>query len=530
MNHPSTDQLNSYVADSSLIPSEIKSKEKEKTDRIGAILELAKENCEIWKDQNGSLHALTKDTNCNLTLDGKSSSFNDWLLTLIYEKTRKAPSKSDVETVATILKSRESKCAPTYRSSVRVGGTTKEIWLDLCNLSHTTVRITAEGWELNTDSDVRFRRPKTLHSLPIPVHGTKQDMDEFLELLNINEKLLTTGFLVSCFMPAGPFFTLKIDGPKGSGKTTASREVKNVIDPTAVGVTAIKKRTQDLAITISNCWLPAFDNISWISQEQSDFICGINTGRSNVERVLYENDEEKVFSGSRPMLLNGITEFGNAQDLLDRTICISMGPIKRTGRKTEKELEQRLNILRPKVLGFLLDAVAHAIQHLDSVEVSELPRNADAAKFVTAAEPFLGYDRGSFITELENNRLANQQANLESTPLIYWIESQLDRQDEVRGTMTELLNKMTSEPWAPKSVVALRSQLKRNVGYLLDLGIDWIKPGDDGNPRGKERTHIFRRCNAGCNTPPGQASVTVVDAVAGESKLSAFLREKENVR
>jgi len=80
-----------------------------------------------------------------------------------------------------------------------------------------------------------------------------------------------------------------------------------------------------------------------------------------------------------PVILNGITDFVNRGDLIDRCLFVHLSPIPETSRRTEKELWADFDREAPRLLGALLDAVAGGLRMLPHVQLSSLPRMADFA-------------------------------------------------------------------------------------------------------------------------------------------------------
>ena len=78
-------------------------------------------------------------------------------------------------------------------------------------------------------------------------------------------------------------------------------------------------------------------------------------------------------------------------------------------RREEVEFWRRFTELRPRILGGLLDAVALAPRELPSVQLAELPRMADFARFGEAVGRGLGWPRETFLAAYLDNR---QQATL----------------------------------------------------------------------------------------------------------------------
>src|SRR3546814_20193809 len=100
--------------------------------------------------------------------------------------------------------------------------------------------------------------------------------------------------------------------------------------------------------------------------------------------------DEVVFEGQRPVILNGIPDLGGRADLGDRALTVHLPPIPDDQRRTEREYWTTFNQHRPSLLGALLDAASAALRELPNVRLPRVPRMADFAEWVTAAEPGLG--------------------------------------------------------------------------------------------------------------------------------------------
>jgi hypothetical protein len=73
-------------------------------------------------------------------------------------------------------------------------------------------------------------------------------------------------------------------------------------------------------------------------------------------------------------------------------------------RQEERKFRAAFEVARPRILGALLDAVSMALRRRDEIQLDRLPRMADFAAWVAAAEPALGWREGRFIEAYERNR------------------------------------------------------------------------------------------------------------------------------
>src|SRR5262249_1956781 len=174
--------------------------------------------------------------------------------------------------------------------------------------------------------------------------------------------ILTVAWLLGCLRSHGPYPVLAITGEQGSAKSSFSRTMRNLVDPNAVPLRSLSRNERDVFIAASNGHILAFDNVSYLPAWLSDTLCQIATGGGFTTRELYTDGEEKLFSASRPSLLNGIVEIVERPDLASRSLFLSLPPISDHERRTEAELEAAFSEAWPKILGALLDGVATGLR------------------------------------------------------------------------------------------------------------------------------------------------------------------------
>jgi hypothetical protein len=247
-------------------------------------------------------------------------------------------------------------------------------------------------------------------------------------------------------------------------------------------------------ISAQNGWVLNFDNISSLSQEMSDALCRLSTGSGYSTRSLYTNTEEIILQATRPICLNGITEFANKADILDRSLIFKLSPIPKSNRKEEKVFWAEFEEVRPKMLGLLLDGVSMALKNLPNVTLDELPRMADFARFATASEEAFGWSHGSFMEAYLRNHEIGLEVSLEADPVAQAI---LDWDvGSWFGTATELLDELgrhasettTRSQFWPKTPALLSSKIRRLIPSLREVGINITFERDSS----KDRRRIIR--------------------------------------
>ncbi|PLS83288.1 MAG: hypothetical protein CYG60_22185, partial [Actinobacteria bacterium] len=206
-------------------------------------------------------------------------------------------------------------------------------------------------------------------------------------------------------------------------------------------------------------------------------------------RELYSDDREVIFSQKRPVILNGIDSLAVAGDLRDRSLVIDLPPIPPGKKRTERRFYRELEAVRPKVLGALLDAVSAALRNLDQVELEELPRMADFATWVAAAEEALPWPAGAFVDAYAGNRAEADESALDADPVAAAVRDLMATREEWTGTATDLYAAIAelvdedvrrSRAW-PSAPNSLSNRMKRIAPSLREAGIEY---GDERIPGG----------------------------------------------
>jgi hypothetical protein len=412
-----------------------------------------------------------------------SKSLRAWLSRRFHQAHDRAPGGQALRDALDVLMGRALFEGPECPVYVRVAGDGNDIYLDLGDPLWQAARITATGWGIVADPPVRFRRPKGLLPLPVPVRGGT--VDQLRPFVNVrdddqdNQWHLFIGCLIAAFRPIGPYPILALNGEHGSAKSTSAKIHRRMIDPNKSVTRAAPRDERDLAIAATNGAVISLDNLSTISDWLSDTLCRVSTGLGFSTRTLYENDEETLFDACRPIVINGIGVLGTRSDLLDRTIELELPRIPDERRQDEAQFWAAFDREQPAILGALLDAVSGAIGRLDAVKLERAPRMADFARWVVAAEPALGWPAGSFLKAYTSNRDAIHEIALDAAVIVPPLRALLES-GEFMGTATELLDRLAAivgesatrhRGW-PGNATSLSRELARIAPNLRSVGIE----------------------------------------------------------
>ncbi len=327
----------------------------------------------------------------------------------------------------------------------------------------------------------RFRRSNSQQALPIPQQGAGSIdlLRPFVNVASDDDFQMLVGWLLGSFHPNGPYPILILNGEQGSAKSTTARVLRSFIDPANPMARSTPNSEQDLVIAAKHNHVLAFDNLSTIKPAMADAFCRIATGGGFGTRKLHTDDEESLFTATRPCLLNGIPDLATRPDLADRAIVVNLPVIAASDRKFEGEFNRALDAVAPRILAGLLDAVSTALANLSTVRLFEPPRMADFAKWVTAAEPALGWPEGAFMTSYAANRQTADQSSVEGNPVALSIARLIAEEKHWSGTVTELnatlrnrYPHLTDDPVSfPRQVNKLSSAIRRVQPPLRRMGI-----------------------------------------------------------
>jgi hypothetical protein len=227
----------------------------------------------------------------------------------------------------------------------------------------------------------------------------------------------------------------------------------------------------------------------------SDAVCRLSTGGGFSTRELYTDQDEMLFDATRPIILNGIETFATRPDLLDRTLMIDLPSIPDHKRKTEQVFWNDFRAAHPMVLGCLLQAVSGALRDYPATRLEHLPRMADFATWIVAAEPALGWPRDTFLDFYETNRQECASVALDNSPVARLIYKITRDSTTWQGSATELLQTLNTKAddtekrsltW-PKTPAKLSGMLRRITPNLRTVGVEisFVKPGPESTHRVK---------------------------------------------
>jgi hypothetical protein len=463
------------------------------------LLEDLSEDIELFHTAKGEAFALVPVNDHVECWAVDSKTFKGILTNRYFKKQNSTPGRDALQSFIDLLCARAAFDGPEKQTYLRFAHVDQRAYLDLANDCWQVIEIDAQGWRILPQSPVCFRRVAGMKPLPTPVRGgSLTALRRFINAQDDRHFVLMASWLVGTFLPKGAFPVLLIQGVHGSAKSGTTAILRNLVDPVTVPLSALPRDERELAIIANNSGAIAFDNVSGVHQWLSDAFCRIATGAGFRTRTLHTDADEQLFETRRPLLLNGIDDIASRADLLDRGIGVYLRRISDTQRKTEDEIQTEFVSAQGALLGALLEAVSAGLRNLPSIKLSSLPRMADFAKWISACEPALPWEPGTFMRTYLEMRQKTAELSVENDMVAQALLRMVhaERANVWEGTSEELLAElnrrvpydrrdgMRSWPGTPAS---LGRWLRRAEPSLLAVGATL-----SARRGGKDRTRLLR--------------------------------------
>ncbi len=369
-----------------------------------------------------------------------STAFKKWLTQKFYEEMGTAPNSESLNAAINTVSAQASFKGAEKEVFIRTAADNGKLYLDLCNKDWSVVEIDESGWRILKTSPVYFVRSAGM--LPLPEPSNAPDIESLRELLNLtddNSFILVIAWLLGALRHSTQYPIMAVMGEYGSAKSSCCELLRRIIDPNTAQLRTFPKDERDLYISAVNSYSLAYDNISRISNAMSDALCRISTGGGFSTRTLYTNDEERIFSATRPIILNGIEDIVTRSDLADRCITLTLREIPEEARKSKSSVNQSFDNLLPHILSGLLNGMVHGLRNFKNIEHKFLPRMADFAHWVSSCEAAF-WPTGTFMAAYNSNRTVAQNIAIENCAVARAIIELMTVMTVWTGSATDFLN------------------------------------------------------------------------------------------
>lgn len=381
---------------------------------------------------------------------------------------------------------------------LRVGESDGVVYVDCGDTGNRAVKISGGSWSIVDQTPILFRRTKLTLPLAEPVRGHGVDELWRFAAIQPEDRPLVLAWLVSTLIqPNTPHPILQLKGEQGTAKSSSSRTLIDLVDPSAVPLRNAPRNEDDFVTMASASWAFAVDNLSAFSAWLSDALCRASTGAGSVKRALYTDHEVAAISFLRCMIINGITLGGLRGDLAERVVAVELQTIDPAERKAEADLQAEWVDAKPRILGGLLDLAAKVHAKLPTIRLQESPRMADFAKVLAAVDELTGLDgMGRYATGfsgLANEVIAEEPFTAAILEHGYCCDGVPAKQilAELKQRLTVQGEKFRAPEGWPKSVRAASDLLVRSAPAFRKIG--WTVFHDGGKNITNAKLWTFRQ-------------------------------------
>lgn len=429
--------------------------------------------------------AVQKDDHWEV-LDMKSNKFKLYITKLFFENQHSAPGVDGLNQALKVLEMKAMFSDNEHKLQRRIAKDQGSFYYDLCDADWRVVQVNADGCHIESNPPILFTRNRNMEQQVEPDFSMEpKDLVDLVKkhfrFKKNSDAVLFSVYLVTNFLPQIAHVILVLFGEKGAAKSTTMRMAKRIVDPAKQDLLSMPATKADLAISLSNSYMPCFDNLDSLSAEKSDMLCMAATGGAFTKRTLYSDSDETILQFKRCVGLNGINIVATRPDLLDRSILLELERIPRYERKTENVIWQEFESDLPLFLGAIFNTISTAIPLYDEVELDEVGRMADFTYWGYAIAEVLGVGGDEFLQAYINNQdTANEEA-LSSHPVAAAVIAFMKNRDTWSASVSELLKELelvaeqekinvNVKIWA-KDANVLSKRLKEVKSNLEDIGI-----------------------------------------------------------
>ena len=239
-------------------PDESRTRPRQRDQLLEAVSE-----AELWHDQNGVAYSSIMVNGHREHRRIDSQPFRNWIAGRFYQATGGAVTTATLTDAIRVLTVRAIENGPCHKVMLRTGWDCSSCWVDLCDDLWRAARIWGEGWEVVDQPPVRFVRSDIMTALPKPEPGhLLEELRGFVNASDADYELIVGWLVAALWGRAKSYPILALGGEQGSGKSTMSRLLPSLVDPSAVAGLSPPKDERDLIVSAGLNLVLAFDNVS----------------------------------------------------------------------------------------------------------------------------------------------------------------------------------------------------------------------------------------------------------------------------
>lgn len=347
----------------------------------------------------------------------------------------------------------------------------------LADETWTTVQVKAGKWTVGRSKKLKFTRASMNEAQVMPKSGGNL-LVLLRKYVNMSDEdfILFAVYMVQGFSRSSSHFAAILSSGKGTGKSTLSKLLRAVIDPSAAGASLIPTNEGDLKNLLGNSYMVVFDNTAALPGKVSNILCAAITGTKDAKRTYYTTCDQTILNLHNLVVINGIDIVPYKSDLAERSLLFELQPISRDKRKTDADFWNDFEADRPAILGAIFDTLAKAIELLPEVKDRGLHRMADANLEMLAIAAALGIPKEEFQRILLDNGRKLIAVYTENNPFVDAVVSYVRLKGNIDAPGAQVWGEMLnatpgSTKGFPDSASALSRRLNEEKEALEEAGI-----------------------------------------------------------
>ncbi|MBA3727596.1 MAG: DUF3854 domain-containing protein, partial [Armatimonadetes bacterium] len=313
-----------------------------------------------FRDGDTLVHVPLREAFGQYLQDEYYEAYGDWL--------REDALKTAIGGLAARASSRRSKAYPTTLRVASVGtGLEAKTYHAMHNDRGEVVECTAHEWRIIPPDQCPVRFTKTAEMLPLadPVRGGSFDL--LWETVNIQDgyRMAAKAFVASCFLPRGTLPFVMATGEGASGKSSGCARMMALVDPRSGSedqLDDLPESKDDWKVLLKNSWIIALDNLSSLSEKQSNAICKITSGTALRSRRLYSNAAAFTIKARRPVIATALHNIVTKGDLATRTLNLHFARLNADTTRNAEVIAESYATSRGLVQGAIYDGICRAIR------------------------------------------------------------------------------------------------------------------------------------------------------------------------
>jgi len=354
-----------------------------------------------------------------------------------------------------------------------------------------TVVVTPDEWKVVAKPREKFVKYDADLPQVRPIQGGNclTLLRPYINLSDDDFKLLVI-WLIQAFSRQSSHYALVISSAKGTGKSTLTKLLRSLIDPSLSDASLTPSNDRELKNLLANTFMACFDNTAAMKENYSNILCAAITGTKEAKRKLYSDCDQIILNLHNTVVLNGIDIVPYKSDLAERSLLFELQKIAADKRMTDYAFWSGFQTDKPAILGAIFDTLQKAMQILPGLHIKELARMADAYQEMVAIALALDISQEEFQRIFQTNQDRLNAAYIQNDPFIDFIVSYVSRRRKIDEPAQKLYEDMylckgKGGNFFPDTPSVLSKRLNQERDVLEEAGIRFSRhrQGDANNIR-----------------------------------------------